>query len=153
MCNMNGNWCISDLWCDSCVVVHHSNGSFLCTQLQKRLEHTVILSFSRIKNHLQYNASLLFSCLEKVNINQLNLNSDYKTAFVSSSLKVLDDGIELCCSLPGFSPLASVYWWPFQRAGPEQWLQSLTLHWEASWCGELWREGIHPDAVSYCHCR
>lgn len=54
--------------------------------------------------------------------------------------------------LPGSSPSASVYWWPFQRVAPERWPQSLTLHWEVSGCEELWREEIHPAAVSYCHC-
>lgn len=57
-----------------------------------------------------------------------------------------------CCCLPGFCLLASGCWWLFQREDPRRWLPFLTLRWEACGCGELEREGLHPDAVSYCHC-
>lgn len=37
--------CTSDLWCDSCVVVHHSYSSFLCAQLKKSLEKYTMFNF------------------------------------------------------------------------------------------------------------
>ena len=79
---------------------------------------------------------------------------DYFSVILSFSndLKWLADSLGFCYCVPGFSPSASECWWPFQRGGPKQWLPSLTLHWEVSLCGELWREVIHLGAVSYCHC-